>query len=166
MNGAVTVAAGVLAGAGAGVLLRLPSGAMIGGLLGGLVAKGLLGLGVDEPIPALSVAAQIGVAYVLVRGADFAAIRSFPRLLPAALLYGLLLLGFTILMAWAFGRLCGLDFATSLFATSPGGLSGIAVVAQEAGADAPVAVLFNLCRILVILVLLPLLAARMGGGGP
>jgi hypothetical protein len=44
--------------------------------------------------------------------------------LPAAIAYSLSLLIFTLGLAWVFSRLCKMDFLTSLFATTPGGLHG------------------------------------------
>lgn len=136
----------------------LSGGALVFGLIGGLSVKGLMKLGLDAKVEWLSWLSQVLVAYVLVRGSDFAAIEDVPRYLPAAISYSILLFVFTLGMAWLYSRMCGMDFITSMFATSPGGLSGIAVVAVEMGANATVSVLFNICRILVILVLVPLIA--------
>jgi membrane AbrB-like protein len=158
------VLSAVILGGAVGTVFRLPAGAMVGGLIGGLLVKGILGLGLDAKVPGLSAAAQVGIAYVLVRGTDFASVRNLPKLLPAAFAYGVLLLAITIGLAWIFSHFWGMDFMTALFATSPGGLSGMAVAAEEAGADAPISVLFNLCRIVVILIGIPLLAAWWGRG--
>ena len=139
--------------------LGFPAASLVLALLGGLVMKALLGLEVLRPLPGLSVVSQILVAYVLVRSSDLVSLKVLPRLLPAALGYSLLLLLFSLFLAWLFSRICGMDFLTALFATSPGGLTGIATVAVESGANAPVTVLFNLARLVSILVVLPLVAA-------
>ena len=142
----------------AGGRLGFPAGGLVLGLVGGLTVKALLGMNVLAPLPGLSLASQILVAYVLVRSSDLVSLKDLPRLIPAALAYCILLLGFSLFLAWLFGRLCGMDFLTALFATSPGGLTGIATVAVETGANAPVTVLFNLVRLVAILVVLPLIA--------
>lgn len=143
----------------AGGRLGFPAGGLVLALVGGLTVKALLGMNVLAPLPGLSLASQILVAYVLVRSSDLVSLKDLPRLIPAALAYCILLLGFSLFLAWLFGRLCGMDFLTALFATSPGGLTGIATVAVETGANAPVTVLFNLVRLVAILVVLPLIAA-------
>lgn len=158
LNSGVIVIFAVVAGSSIGYKLGIAGGTLVFGLLGGLLAKGLMTLGLDAKIEWLSWLSQCLVAYVLVRGSDFASVKDLPKYLPAAISYSMLLFVFTLGMAWLYARLCDMDFLTSLFATSPGGLTGIAVVAVEMGANATVSVLFNICRILVILVLVPLIA--------
>lgn len=158
MDSGVIVLLAVVAGSSLGHKLGISGGALIFGLLAGLSAKGLMRLGLDSKIEWVTWLSQCLVAYVLVRGSDFASVKDVPKYLPAAISYGMLLFVFTLGMAWIYARVFGMDFLTSLFATSPGGLTGIAVVAVEMGANATMSVLFNICRILVILVLIPLIA--------
>lgn len=154
----VAVALGVVVSALAGARLKVPAGAIALGITGGLMLKGLLGLQDSRTFPALSLASQAMVAYVLVRSSELVSFKRVLSLLPYAVLYSGMLLVFCIIMAWVFMRLCGFDFSTALFATSPGGLSGVAIAAVESGADGAVTVLFNICRIICILVVLPVLA--------
>lgn len=158
MESDLIVILAVICGSFLGLKSGISGGALVLGLLGGLSAKGLMRLGLDSKLEWLTWLSQCLVAYVLVRGSDFASIKDVPKYLPAAISYSLLLFVFTLGMAWLYSYMCGMDFITSMFATSPGGLSGIAVVAVEMGANATISVLFNLCRILVILVLVPLIA--------
>lgn len=148
----------VVVGSFLGYKSGMSGGALVFGLIGGLSIKGIMKLGLDPKIDLLTWSSQCLVAYVLVRGSDFAALTDIPKYLPAAISYSVLLFVFTLGMAWLYAHFCNMDFLTSLFATSPGGLTGIAVVALEMGANATISVLFNLCRILVILVLVPLIA--------
>ncbi|MDD2351223.1 MAG: AbrB family transcriptional regulator [Synergistaceae bacterium] len=148
----------VLGGSAIGHKSGFPAGALIGGLLAGLVIKGVMQMGLDPKIAWLSWISQALVAYVLVRGSDFSSIAEIPRYLPAAMAYSFSLLIFTIGMAWFFSKLCKMDFLTSLFATTPGGLTGIAVVAVDIGADPIILVLFNICRIVTILIVVPIIA--------
>lgn len=148
----------VVAGSFFGYKSGISGGALVFGMVSGLAVKGFMRLGLDPKVEWLSWISQCMVAYVLVRGSDFASITDIPKYLPAAISYSLLLFVFTLGMAWLYAHFCGMDFLTSLFATSPGGLSGIAVVAVEMGANATISVLFNICRMMVILVLVPLIA--------
>lgn len=158
MDSSVIVVLSVAVASFLGYKSGVSGGALVFGLIGGLSAKGFMKLGLDPKIEWLSWLSQCLVAYVLVRGSDFASMADVPKYLPAAISYSVLLFVFTLGMAWLYAHFCGMDFLTSLFATSPGGLTGIAVVAVEVGANATVSVLFNICRILVILVLVPLIA--------
>ncbi len=158
MNPNIIVLLAVIGGSTAGYKLGFPAGAMVGGLIFGLVVKGIMNLGLDPKIDILSFASQAMVAYVLVRGSDFSSLKDLPKYLPAAIGYSLSLLIFTLGLAWLFSKICDMDFLTSLFATTPGGLTGIAVVAVDIGADPTISVLFNICRIVTILIAVPIIA--------
>lgn len=148
----------VMGGSAIGHKSGFPAGAMVGGLLVGLVVKAVMNMGLDPRIDWLSYASQALVAYVLVRGSDFSSITEIPRYLPAAVAYSFSLLIFTLGLAWIFSKVCKMDFLTSLFATTPGGLTGIAVVAVDIGADPTISVLFNICRIVTVLIVVPIIA--------
>lgn len=148
----------VLSGSAIGHKSGFPAGALVGGLLVGLVIKAVMHMGLDPKIDWLSWVSQALVAYVLVRGSDFSSIAEIPRYLPAAIAYSFSLLIFTLGLAWIFSRLCKMDFLTSLFATTPGGLTGIAIVAVDIGADPTISILFNICRIVTILIVVPIIA--------
>ena len=148
----------VMGGAAVGYKCGFPAGSMVGGLFLGLIAKACLHMGLDAKVNFLSFASQALVAYVLVRGSDFSSLQNVPRYLPAAIGYSASLLVFTLGLAWLFSKICNLDFITSLFATTPGGLTGIAVVAVDVGADPTISVLFNICRIVTVLIAVPVIA--------
>lgn len=132
---------------------------MIGGLIFGLAIKAFMRLGLDPKAEWLSWLSQALVAYVLVRGSDFSSIADLPKYLPAAIAYSFSLLVFTLGLAWVFAKICRMDFLTSLFATTPGGLTGIALVAVEIGADPAISILFNICRLVTILIAVPVIAS-------
>lgn len=158
MNSGVLVLLAVICGSFIGGKTGISGGSLIFGLLGGLSAKALMKLGLDVKVEWLTWLSQCLVAYVLVRGSDFSSIKDMRAYLPAAISYSAILLIFTMGMALLYSHIIGMDLVTSMFATSLGGLTGIAVVAVEMGANATVSVLFNICRILVILVVVPLIA--------
>lgn len=63
----------------------------------------------------------------------------------------------SFLLAIILHRFLKLDLATSFCSTNPAGMSEIAIVAEEHGADMPIVATFHLFRILFIISLLPLL---------
>ena len=158
MNPNYMVFFAVLGGSALGHKTGFPAGAMVGGLLAGLVIKAVMQMGLDPKIDWLSWVSQALVAYVLVRGSDFSSITEIPRYLPAAIAYSFSLLTFTLGLAWVFSKICKMDFLTSLFATTPGGLTGIAIVAVDIGADPTISILFNLCRLVTVLIVVPVIA--------
>ncbi|MEA4873555.1 MAG: AbrB family transcriptional regulator [Synergistaceae bacterium] len=158
MNSNYLILFAVLGGSAIGHKSGFPAGSMVGGLLAGLVVKAVMNMGLDPRIDWLSYISQALVAYVLVRGSDFSSIAEIPRYLPAAVAYSFSLLIFTLGLAWIFSKMCKMDFLTSLFATTPGGLTGIAIVAVDIGADPTISVLFNICRIVTVLIVVPIIA--------
>ncbi len=155
------IGAAILAGAFLGDRFRLPSGILTGGMIAGLLAKGF----VEGNLPggrALSVISQLLVAYVVVSNSDVATIRKHPEILPIAVGYILALSLFCLSAAWLLNKWFGLDLGTAIYATAPGGLSGMALSAAESGVETPVSIVFQLLRLILILILTPFLAALFG----
>lgn len=147
----------IISGGISGVLLKLPAGALLGGLAGGLLFKYFYGFPVQNA-KILSFIAQILVAYVIVAGADISALKTLPRLVPVAVVYSLLLLAFSIFLAFVCSRFFEIDLFTAFFAMPPGGLTGLGLVAAEVGADAPTVILFHVTRIIIVVMTVPMIA--------
>ncbi len=158
MNQNYLVLFAVLGGSAIGHKSGFPAGAMVGGLILGLVVKAVMNVGLDPKVEWLSYISQALVAYVIVRGSDFSSLTELPKYLPAAIAYSFSLLVFTLGLAWVFSKICKMDFLTSLFATTPGGLTGIAIVAIDMGANPTISVLFNIVRVVTILIVVPVIA--------
>ncbi|MGE4453956.1 MAG: AbrB family transcriptional regulator [Sphaerochaeta sp.] len=60
-------------------------------------------------------------------------------------------------------RLCHLDWATSLFSSTPGGIQEMGLISDELGLETPKIVLMHTFRILAVLGVLPLIAGLFGG---
>jgi membrane AbrB-like protein len=148
----------ILAGAFLGNYFKLPSGALAGGMIAGLVAKGFVSANVPSG-NLLSVVSQLLVAYVVVSNSDVATIRKHPEIVPIALGYILVLIAFCLGAAWVLNKFFHMDIRTAIYATAPGGLSGMALSAADAGAETPISLMFHLFRLTLILVSTPLLAA-------
>ncbi len=147
----------IISGGLSGVFLKLPAGALVGGLAGGLIFKYFVGVPVQNA-RFLSFIAQILVAYVIVAGADISALKTLPRLVPVAIVYSLILLAFSIFLAYICSRFFEVDLFTAFFAMPPGGLSGLGLAAAEVGADAPTVILFHVTRIIIVVMTVPLIA--------
>jgi len=152
------IVASILVGALAGHYSKLPSGALAGGMIAGLVAKGFVSANVPSN-NVLSIVSQVLVAYVVVSNSDVQTIRKHPEIVPIALGYILVLVAFCAGAAWALNKFFHLDIRTAIYATAPGGLSGMALSAADAGAETPISMMFHLFRLTLILVSTPLLAA-------
>jgi membrane AbrB-like protein len=106
----------------------------------------------------MSVLSQLAVAYVVVSNSDVASIRAHPEIIPAALFYVTVLLVFCAFMAFVVTRFFGIDLNTAIYATAPGGLSGMALSAADAGAETPQSLTFHLFRMVIVLLVTPLTA--------
>ena len=147
----------ILMGGGLGHFFKLPSGILVGGMVAGLIAKGIT-LGNVPSGTLMSILSQLMVAYVVVANADVASIRAHPEALPAALSYVALLLCICVGLAFLTTRVFGIDLNTAIYATAPGGLSGMALSATDAGAETPVSLMFHLFRMVIVLIVTPIVA--------
>ncbi len=154
----IIIIAAILVGAWLGHKLRLPSGYLTGGMILGLVAKGLL----SSNVPAgniLSTISQLLVAYVVVSNSDLDVIKKHPEVVPVALGYIAILTLFCFGLAIVLNKVFHFDIKTAIFATAPGGLSGMALSMTDGGAETPISMTFHLFRMVLVLILTPLLAS-------
>jgi membrane AbrB-like protein len=144
------------AGAGLGILVRVPSG----GMLGALAATAVLQLTQGGSLrldPAWTTGAQILIGAVLGSSLDRRAIGVFRR----ALLPGVLAVSAMLLAGLAVGLSIALlgftDPATALFGMAPGGVAEMSAAAIALGATGPLVVMMHTVRILAVSSLLPFL---------
>lgn len=149
------LAALLLATAAGGALmqrLRVPNPWVLGALA---VAATLTGAGIEWsalPRP-LANAAQLAIAVTLGTRFTPASLRAAPRWLGAVALGTLVMIvlsaGFAALLAWGWS----LHPATVLLATSPGGITEMAITASVLGLGVPVVTAFHVVRYAAVLVL-------------
>ncbi|HQH77523.1 MAG TPA: AbrB family transcriptional regulator [Synergistaceae bacterium] len=153
------VALAVLGGGVGGNALGVPAGYLVGGFVGGLLAKGATGLDLLPGGEAVTVVGQVLVAYAMVCSADLSAWRAFPRLLPVAVLSAAVLTAASLVLAKVLEKVCHLDPMTALFSTPPGGLTGLAVAGASMGSDSPISLLFQMVRLIFVLLVIPFVAS-------
>ena len=154
----IVIIAAILVGAWLGNRLKLPSGYLTGGMLLGLIAKGFLSANVPMG-NALSVVSQILVAYVIVFNSDIDVLKKHPEVVPVALGYVAALICLCFGLAMILNKVFHFDIKTAIFATAPGGLSGMALSMTDGGAETPISMTFHLFRMVLVLIVTPLLAS-------
>jgi membrane AbrB-like protein len=154
----IIIIAAILAGAWLGNKLKIPSGYLTGGMIAGLVVKGLVSANVPMG-NILSIVSQLLVAYVIVSNSDVEVIRRHPEVVPIALGYIAVLSLFCFGLAIVLNKVFHFDIRTAIFATAPGGLSGMALSMTDAGAETPVSMTFHLFRVVLVLIVTPLMAS-------
>ena len=151
--GAVLV---TLAAATAGGALFWWLGVPLAWMLGAMAATGLLAwhdrAQVVKPVrPAALILLGLGLGQTFTPQVMAAVVLALPWLLGAALLS--ILVG--VLVARPFARWAGIDAETGYYASVPGGIVVMAVLAQRAGVSVPAVTLAHTIRVMVVVVLVP-----------
>ncbi len=135
---------------------NVPGGAVVGAMLASGVVAILLPEAINLPA---NMATAIQIILGITLGLTFN--RSFltlgPKALPLAVLSTLVLLLVAIGMAYLASKLGLVDFGTALFGFSPGGMTGMAIMAQAEGQQGAIVAFFHLVRIFTLFLTVPLL---------
>ena len=151
------IATFLAAGAGAALALRLglPAGALIGALAVSVVLSTVFQIAWlpkwIKPAAQVFAGCFIGSQITLETLAYF---RLMP--LPMALVVVQLLV-MTFSTAWVLRRACGMDHATSIFSSIPGGIAEMTLIAQDMGLRVPEILLMNTCRLIGVIFMMPIL---------
>ena len=136
--------------------LRVPGGAVVGSMLcSGMTSLLFTGI-VLPPRVGLAIQIVLGISLGMTFNSSFFAIAA--KAFPLAVLSTLSLLAVAVLMAWLANKLGIVDFGTALFGFSPGGMSGMAVLAQTEGHNASLVAFLHMFRIFTLFLVVPILA--------
>jgi membrane AbrB-like protein len=144
-------------------LLHLPLAWMLGPLIT-VAAAGLLRMRTRVPKPSRQYGQAIaGVAV----GLYFtpALVVSLVPDLPAIIVVSLLSILFSVLVSWVIARVTGLDGTTSFFASLPGGVAEMSVLAERFGGDTALVALTQSLRIVIVVLSIPPLVFYLGRPG-
>jgi uncharacterized protein len=135
---------------------HIPGGAVVGSMLGaGLIAI-LLPHGVTLPSPVkTTIQLVLGISLGMTFDRSFLALS--PKALPLAVASTITLLLAAFAMAWLTSRLGLIDFGTALFSFSPGGMTGMAILAQNEGHKASIVAFCHTVRIFTLFVMVPII---------
>lgn len=136
--------------------LHIPGGAVVGSMLGA-GAMALLVPGGVELSPKVATALQIilGISLGLTFDKTFLALGA--KIMPLAIFSTLILLVVAVGMAFLASKLGMIDFGTALFGFSPGGMSGMAILAKTEGYNPPVVAFLHMVRIFTLFIAVPLM---------
>ncbi|MDT8420080.1 MAG: AbrB family transcriptional regulator [Desulfuromonadales bacterium] len=136
---------------------NFPGGAIVGSMLATAVAA--ITIPGRFVIPDnISTLIQIMLGITLGMSFDRSSLELIPRIMPVAILSTFVLLGVTILLAWLAGRLGLVSFATALFGLAPGGMSGMALMAQAEGYRIDIVAMLHTVRIFLLFLLVPVIS--------
>lgn len=149
----------IVAGIFGGVLAQrcnVPGGAVVGAMLFSGITTLLVPGGVSLP-PPVGTGIQIMLGIFLGMTFDRSFLALGAKALPLAIFSTIILLVVAVCMAYLASRLGLVDFGTALFGFSPGGMGGMAILAQTEGHKAAVVAFFHLVRIFTLFLTVPLL---------
>jgi uncharacterized protein len=158
---AVAAVGGGLVGATLLVLLHVPAGGIVGAVAGSAVASGFRG----RPPPPYGVRVVGMVLLGCAAGVrlDMQTLETLLHLIVPLLIAVGLLLALDVALATLLVRRYSVDPVTALLACAPGGVSEMAILAEQANARTGIVIAIHVVRVAtVVLVALPLLLVLLG----
>jgi membrane AbrB-like protein len=149
-----------LAGAVIFVYLHVPAGAIVGSMALVVLCR-VSGLGLVKPPPLLRLVALLGMGSYVGAGFSDQTLTQLREIALAAVLVTAATVASGVALARLLRDWAGLDSATALLACAPAGVTQMAVVADEIGADVMVVTLFQLARLMVCVFVLPVLVSLL-----
>jgi membrane AbrB-like protein len=119
------------------------------------------GLGLVKPPPLLRLVALLGMGSYVGAGFSDQTLSQLREIALAAVLVTAATVASGVALARLLRDWAGLDSATALLACAPAGVTQMAVVADEIGADVMVVTLFQLARLMVCVFVLPVLVSLL-----
>lgn len=139
--------------------LKIPAGAIVGAIV--LVAAANILWGLAEVPRLLKLFTQIVAGAFIGAGMDRRAVATLRHLVKPALILMGSLLGFATLLGLLLYRFSPLDLRTALFAVSPGGITEMAVIADDMGADTAAVSVFQIARLTATMCTFPFLITHI-----
>lgn len=149
----------IVAGTIGGLLAQrwnIPGGAVVGAMLFSGITVLFLPRGIVLP-SSVGTGIQIMLGITLGVTVDRSLVALGVKILPLAILSTIVLLTVAVCMAFLASKLGVVDFGTALFGFSPGGMTGMAILAQSEHHNGPFVAFFHLVRIFTLFLVIPLL---------
>ena len=144
----IAVACGLL-----GKKLRLPAGLLVGSMVGVAAFHTLTGQGLF--FPTVRTALQVFSGALVGARIGRAELRGMRMLLPSVVILLLSMVLLNLTFALLITLCSGLSPATALFATAPGGVNDMSIIASDFGADAGVVAILQVFRLILIYLFIP-----------
>jgi membrane AbrB-like protein len=150
----------IIAGIITGILAKkynLPGGAVVGGMFGsGMVAVLLPGSFQTPDGWSTAIQVMLGVSLGMTFERSF--LPMLAKILPVAIFSTIVLLGVSIVLSMIAHRFGWVDFSTALFGFSPGGMSGMSLLAQAEGYNTATVSFIHTIRIFTLFLVVPLIS--------
>ena len=147
-------------GAALGIRLRIPSGALLVPMAGGIVLQGVGGFAIELP-PLLLAVSYAVVGWTVGLRFDGAALKGAMRALPKVLASTLLLIALCGACSVVLVEFAHVDPLTAFLAMTPGGADTVAIIAASTPVDVAFVITMQVLRMLFITTAGPLIARRL-----
>lgn len=135
--------------------LKIPAG----GLIGSMLAVGILQVNqVEVRLPVnLRLIGEIFIGGTIGLSFTSSFIKNLKSLLIPAVFIMIAVVAFGVVVGLIMYKVTNLDIVTSIFASSPGGITNMTVIANSLGADSKVVTVMQLVRLISLVFLLPII---------
>lgn len=140
-------------GGSIGIKLKIPAGALIGSML--LVAVFNIVSGYGELPISFKLVAQMVVGGMIGLSFTKESFVNMKNFIVPAFIMVLGLIFVSVLLGLIIYKFTDIDLVTALFAAAPGGMSDMAIISGEYGADQSIVVTMHLIRMITVILLLP-----------
>ncbi len=137
-----------------GIKLKIPAGALVGAMIA--VAIYNINTGEGEIPSHFKIIAQIVVGGMIGLNFDMETVKGLKDLIFPALILVTGLTIFSLTLGFIISKVTGVDLITSLFSSSPGGLTDMTLISEEYGAETPTVALLHLMRLVTVITVMPL----------
>lgn len=152
----IVIVLGVIGGLVANKI-GLPGGVVVGSMLFSGLAMIFLPGSFVVPTK-VNIITQLLLGISLGLTFDASLLKVAGKIFPLAIISTLILLSVAVLMAYIAHKLGLMDFGTALFGFSPGGMTGMSILAQDEGHTGSVVAFLHTVRIFTLFIAVPLLA--------
>ena len=144
--------------------LKVPVAAMMGGMIGS-VFFAVLGLAPAQSPVGLHLALQVILGLFIGLRVTKEADRIFREMGAVSLLASAWWLSLPLGLGWILHRFFGMDLATALLGTVPGGLAEMSLLALTFSADAALVAIMQFCRLAAAMATIPFVAKKFSPAG-
>ena len=147
-----------------GLTLRffgIPAGAIMGAMLGAAIFNIFTSKAYFPPSFRLPLQIVAGV-FIGLR-MDRASVFAMNELIFPVIILFVCVIVITVVTAFAVNKITGLDLFTSIMASTPGGLTEMAIMADDLGIDAPKVAILQLARLMSVIIFFPTMLAIVIG---
>lgn len=142
-----------------GSRFKIPAGALVFSMLSVAIFSLLIKpIGLPQNF---KIGAQIIIGSIIGSGFNREILGNMVKYFLPVLVSVLFMLSVSIFVGFLFHKITGLDLATALFSTAPGGLTDMVLIADELGAKTGIVVMVHFIRLVTVISFFPIIIKKI-----